>query len=65
MKLEAQFFHCFTTVWDVVTVLYTEPSRAFHVDLMDEIPVPLFHSLSQVDRPKVTPAERVRDGEES
>lgn len=48
----------------MVTVLHTGPSRAFHVDLMDEIPAPLFHTLSQVDRSKVTLAEREWDGEE-
>lgn len=40
------------------------PSGAFCVDLMDEIPVSLFHTLSQV-RPKVTQAEREWDGEET
>lgn len=34
------------------------PCRVFCVDLMDEIPGPLFHTLSQVDRLKMTPAER-------
>lgn len=53
----------FTTMW--LPFPNTGSSGAFRVDLMDENQVSLLHTLSQVDRPKVTQAERERDGDET
>lgn len=44
--------------YDVVTAPKRwGPLGLFLADLMDEIRVSLFHTLSQVDRPKVSPAD--------
>ena len=46
----------FTLMW--LQLPNTGPSEVFQVDLMDEIPLLLFHTLWQFDQPKVIHAER-------